>query len=76
MVSYASIQTAALMLLVTRRINTVKYFSCGCMHKDKEKRTSYFTMSHVVIPVSIIQCSKEENFYIYSKTQIICFALI
>lgn len=44
MVSYVSIQTAALMLLVTRRINMVKYFSCGCMHKDKEKGTSYFTV--------------------------------
>lgn len=43
-VSYASIQTAVLMPLVTRKINMVKYFSCGCMHKDKEKRTSYFTV--------------------------------
>lgn len=35
--SFASVQIAELMLLVTRKTNMVKYFSCECVHKRYRK---------------------------------------
>lgn len=37
MASFASTQMAELMLLMTRKTNTVKYFPCGCLHKRYKK---------------------------------------